>query len=668
MMLLIAFISVVNGFYFACKIEYLCIVIQLLSLIYSYYRFKYKGLLINVLSIICYCIGLLLINIKFSNVNSTFIVVKAESNYILVSNIFKTYYVKVKNSTYEIGDILYIKGSLIDLKFSTFEQCFDFENYLKSYNCFQQVNNYKLELKHSTFLRLNSFKNYLLNSYSTSSKDLISSLIFKDSMSNLSSYKEFTKSGITYLLSTSGIHIMVLNNFIKDNLKRKLDDYKVNIICSCIIFIFYILSSFSISIFRILLMNILCCLNFKKNWNLDYISRLSICGLIILLFYPFYELNVGFYYSFVVLFVFYFVKNIIPKRGLFLKLKSTFLFFLTCLPLNLMNNYGFNILSSTLSFIFSKLFCCLFVIDLFVFIPVVTVPFLDKLNSFIYNLIIKIPSFNLFIVSGEFNKWLVFIAYSLFLIIVLLKELNFKRYYKLSIISISLLMIISFLPYNFDKYEVIFINVGQGDSTLIRYKQQNILIDTGGSNYNDLALDCLIPYFNKLKIRKLDGVLITHSDNDHAGSLTSLKKNFKIDKVIENGLDNPIYFSDLKIEDLNKYKSSTSEDNNYNSCVFKFKIKETKFLITGDAPIQIENYMIKDNLDIKADVIKIGHHGSDTSSSYNFLERVNPKLAIISCGYNNIYKHPSSKVLDRLDRLNIKYIRTDMAGSIVYKC
>ena len=668
MIFLIAFISVVNGFYFAYKIEYLCIVIQLICLVYSYYRFKYKGLLINVLSIICYCIGLLLINIKFKNVDNTFIVVKAESNYILVSNLIKTYYLKVKNSPYEIGDIIHIKGTLIDLKFASFEQGFDFETYLKSYNCFQQVDSYKLNAKYFTFLRLNSFKNYLLSSYSSSSKDLISSLIFKDSMSNLSSYKEFTKTGITYLLSTSGIHIMVLNNFIKDKFKPKVGEFKINIICSCIIFIFYILSSFSISLLRILLMNILCCINFKKEWNLDYISRLSICGLIIMVFNPFYALNVGFYYSFVVLYIFYFVKNLIPKRGLFLNLKSSFLFFLTCLPLNLMNNYGFNILSFMMSFLFSKFFTTLFIVDLLVFIPSITVPFLDRLNSFIYNLIIKIPSTNLFLVSGEFNKWLVFIVYLLVLIIVLFKELNFKKYYKVSTICLSLLMIISFIPYNFDKYEVIFINVGQGDSTLIRYKQKNILIDVGGSNYNDLALDCLIPYFNKLKIRKLDGVLITHSDNDHVGSLSSLKKNFKIDKIIEGGLDNPIYFSDLKIEDLNKYKSSSTEDNNYNSCVFKFEIKKTKFLITGDAPIAIENYMINDNLDLKADVLKVGHHGSDTSSGYNFLQKVNPKLAVISCGYNNIYKHPSSKVLDRLNRLNIKYVRTDLQGSIVYTC
>ena len=127
-------------------------------------------------------------------------------------------------------------------------------------------------------------------------------------------------------------------------------------------------------------------------------------------------------------------------------------------------------------------------------------------------------------------------------------------------------------------------------------------------------------------------------------------------------------YRDLKIEDLNKYKSSSTEDNNYNSCVFKFEIKKTKFLITGDAPIAIENYMINDNIDLKADVLKVGHHGSDTSSGYNFLQKVNPKLAIISCGYNNIYKHPSSKVLDRLNRLNIKYVRTDLQGSIVYTC
>ena len=123
----------------------------------------------------------------------------------------------------------------------------------------------------------------------------------------------------------------------------------------------------------------------------------------------------------------------------------------------------------------------------------------------------------------------------------------------------------------------------------------------------------------------------------------------------------------FKIVDINRFKDS-KKDTNYNSAVFKFQIKETSFLLMGDAPIEIENKLMsyyKDYIDV--DILKLGHHGSDTSSSYNFLKAVNPKEAIISSGYNNYYNHPSNYVLSYLNNLGIAYWRTDLDGTRVIK-
>ena len=171
---------------------------------------------------------------------------------------------------------------------------------------------------------------------------------------------------------------------------------------------------------------------------------------------------------------------------------------------------------------------------------------------------------------------------------------------------------------------------------MIRYKNKNYLIDTGGLTYVDLAKECLIPYFAKLRIKKIDRVYITHMDFDHYGALDSLVNNFKIESVLYNEGDD-------FIKDINVYKDK-EKDTNYNSSVFSFKIKNTSFLIMGDAPKEIERKLIS-SIDSNIDVLKVGHHGSNTSSSYEFLKYIRPKFAVISCGLNNKYNHPSASVI-----------------------
>ncbi|MBR1936998.1 MAG: MBL fold metallo-hydrolase [Bacilli bacterium] len=234
-------------------------------------------------------------------------------------------------------------------------------------------------------------------------------------------------------------------------------------------------------------------------------------------------------------------------------------------------------------------------------------------------------------------------------------------------------------------YFIKYIDVGQGDCTLIHLNNKNIMIDTGGKANNDLVL--LYKIINELKkegIKKIDYLISSHGDFDHIGEAINLVENFKVEKVIfncgsYNDLENELikvldkkkikYYScikELNIDNNKLYFLQTKEyDNeNDNSNVIYTELDGYKFIFMGDASTSTEKeIMDKYNLpDI--DVLKIGHHGSKTSSSQEFINKIQPKYSIISVGKNNRYGHPNKEVLDNLK--DTKIYRTDEDGSIMF--
>lgn len=233
------------------------------------------------------------------------------------------------------------------------------------------------------------------------------------------------------------------------------------------------------------------------------------------------------------------------------------------------------------------------------------------------------------------------------------------------------------------------IDVGQGDSILISLKKNkgNILIDTGGimnSSYS-LATGTLIPYFKSVGIKKIDYLILSHGDYDHSGEAINLINNFKVDKVIFNSdsyndleksitsvLDkkNIKYYKGLEeidIDDIKLYFLNTDiyDNENDNSSVLYTNIDGTKLLFMGDAGTIKEKDILKDYEILNIDILKVGHHGSNTSSSIEFINSINPKYSLISVGKNNRYGHPKEKVLETLS--NSKIYRTDINGAIQIK-
>lgn len=233
-----------------------------------------------------------------------------------------------------------------------------------------------------------------------------------------------------------------------------------------------------------------------------------------------------------------------------------------------------------------------------------------------------------------------------------------------------------------------YIDVEQGDSTLIRYKNYNILIDAGKRDYGDTV----VSYLNGLDIENLDLIIATHPDADHIGGMQYVLEHIHCDRYILPQLPDEIkrtktesnLISILKINKVNtEYAVNQKEytfgdlklttfitekvrDNkNDYSVVTKINYKNSSFLFMGDAGKSVENEFIDNAFNLQADILKAGHHGSSKSTSERFVKYVKPTICIFSCGVDNEYGHPHNEVLTIMNKYDIKYFRTDYQGTIV---
>ncbi len=233
--------------------------------------------------------------------------------------------------------------------------------------------------------------------------------------------------------------------------------------------------------------------------------------------------------------------------------------------------------------------------------------------------------------------------------------------------------------------EVHFLDVGQGDCTLIKCGDAAMLIDTGDDSNGTKIQN----YLNKQGIKKLDYLVLTHPDSDHIGAAPVIITKFEIDQVFVSNYekDNKTYRKLIQALDDKRLKSitpktgefyslgsagfsilapnKTYKDPNNSSIALLIRNGENTFLFTGDAEEKAEKDILKTNMDIKADVYKAGHHGSKSSSHEEFLEEISPDFAVISCGEGNSHGHPHAQTLNNLRAMGIKVFRTDEQGAIV---
>ncbi|EES48339.1 MBL fold metallo-hydrolase [Clostridium botulinum] len=232
--------------------------------------------------------------------------------------------------------------------------------------------------------------------------------------------------------------------------------------------------------------------------------------------------------------------------------------------------------------------------------------------------------------------------------------------------------------------KVHYIDVGQGDSELIQIGDKNVLIDAGCNDNKALN------YLKSQGISKLDCVIATHPHEDHIGGMTSVINNFEVGefyapkvthttrtfenmikalqskglKITTKNVGDALTIGNATMQFLAPNSSIYQDLNNY-SIVIRLKYGNTSYLFTGDAESLSEGEILAKQLDISADVLKLGHHGSHSSTSQAFLDKVNPQYAIVSCGKGNDYGHPHKETIDKLNAKNIEILRTDVSGTIV---
>lgn len=230
--------------------------------------------------------------------------------------------------------------------------------------------------------------------------------------------------------------------------------------------------------------------------------------------------------------------------------------------------------------------------------------------------------------------------------------------------GLNLLVVLASLSYDFLNPEVSFtmIDIGQGDAFLLSDRGEYYLFDVGGPKYDnyDSGERILIPYLNSLGVRNIKAVFISHEDGDHAGNIDGLVNNFNVENILTSKLNtNSLATYNPKIikkDDMINIPHGSitcvfdgvEGEENAESVGYIIDINGIKILTLGDLPSEYE-----DDLNIKADVLKVSHHGSRTSTSRSFVEKVNPQIALISAGRNNKYGHPTREVLENLGGVKI---------------
>lgn len=268
---------------------------------------------------------------------------------------------------------------------------------------------------------------------------------------------------------------------------------------------------------------------------------------------------------------------------------------------------------------------------------------------------------------------------------------NRNKVLNVLIVFVSLFFILNTIP---QKLKIHFVDVGQGDCTFITTPQnKTILIDGGGSmseEYN-VGKSTLLPYILDRGYTKLDYVFISHFDQDHSLGCAKIIENLTVSNLILNKQleENDIYkhivsiakqkkvnliyvkagdvitLNGVKIKILHPQEKLIAENSiNNNSIVFKLEYKSFSILFTGDIENIAEEVILSKNINLKADILKVAHHGSKTSSSQRFIEAVSPKIALIGVGKNNMFGHPNREVIERLQSYGTKIYRTDECGEI----
>ncbi|OEH93681.1 DNA internalization-related competence protein ComEC/Rec2 [Bacillus solimangrovi] len=552
------------------------------------------------------------------------------------------------------------------------------------------------------------------------SSGIVQALIFGERSNLLEEMKQsFQQFGIIHLLAISGLHVSLLTTALFFLLIRLgLTRERAYTVLLCMLPLYILIAGAAPSVVRAGLMTMCVMVSIRFQYRFTPVDSISVVALIMMLTRPYYVFDVGFQLSFLVSLSLIIssasllhVTVTSVKKGLYVTLIAQ----LMTLPIILYNFFEISILSIPLNLLFVPLMSLLILplsfltfILLYIF-PPITFPLLFLLNKMLMianDLLSWLQSFDFFTIT--FGRppiiWSILFFLACIYFLAEWENSNFisKAWCSLSFLGLMLLFLWH-LPYIDPSGEVTVLNVGQAECIYIEmpFRKTNLLIDTGGrvtfqdekwkerKNSFQIGEDIVLPFLKAKGVRSIDRLMFTHGDFDHIGDAHILMNNLKIDKLLigagapydkkwqeellllaeDQGITVERVRAGESWKDggINFYILSPfgdEKERNERSVVLWAKLGEVKWLFTGDLEMEGEERLMLMYPHLEADILKVGHHGSNTSSSSLFLERLNVKVALISVGEGNYYGHPHKEVLERFEKNGIRVFRTDRLGDI----
>lgn len=640
----------------------------LLLLIFPFLRFRKEKKMLGVCAVV-FIVALIYLGIKIYVAKLPFsegvgLVTKSSASSVIVRVFGRSIYLSIKNNPYHVGDVISIKEATSDpIFFPSLEGEFSYQDYLINKGIYLNVSSNNINVIVASPLRFVAKITNKAPIYPEHLKGL-RVLLLTNSIDYKSSFlMDLQRNDLLYLISLTGAHLTFLRRLSQNVLSKFINEKKAEVVSIVLLTPIYLLQVTKFVFYRIVFSYIFKLLN-KKVLN-SYFSPLELTimlATVFLIINPFLLFNASYYLAYLLIFSF----NLAPRfNGFKGKIKTFIIILLILIPYKIIESGRVNIFGFLVSFLTIPVVGLWFVTYFLTsFIPILSNIPMTILN-FLYSSIKFVDSFS----------FTLFFASPNFIVTIFIIALSFSGFYALysqnkmlqkQLVTIAFsALIISLLPLkNQLLIGVTFINIGQGDAILFEIKGKNVLLDTGGLRNKDVGQDILMPFFYKKNIYSLDYLIISHNDFDHNGAQDTLIEKFKVKNLITERSAFPLNVNGITFNNLN---NDYYNDENLNSLIIYTVLPSFSLLLMGDAGFVNEEKLIKNYPSLKVHVLKVGHHGSNTSTSEAFIAHYLPQKAVISVGHNNYYGHPHASVIKILEKYNVEIYRTDISGSIYLK-
>lgn len=617
------------------------------------------------------------------------------------------------------GSTCQITGQLKHAEQSRNPGQFDYQSYLLEQGIAAQITVTSMSditcegksLLHPIYSLRTTFQNHVVQKLTPYTSAWLNALVLGDrTLLSDETVSLFQRWGMSHILAISGLHIglivsLVYFLLVKLNVTTK---EKAHMLIILFLPIYAIISGGQPSVWRASLMVLLFLIIRKLNTHYAATDILSIVFMILVIFDPKIVYHIGFQMSFIVTFSLILSKPWISETvsPFFQMLRISFIAQMVILPIQFINFYTFQPLSIIVNTIVIPYFSVfvipfMFIVLMLSFLPAFLIETVDFIFVFVHERVITLIEIidrivHYPFVFGDFPFAFVLLFYSLFFLIMYYGQVGKRQKAFLSGALLTLVIVgLAIRPYFSPVGTVTMLDIGQGDAIVIElpYRKGVFMVDVGSrvmfddEKLSDQEYDRIIkPYLDYRGIQKIDAIFVSHAHIDHMGSIPFLLKDKKVTEFIvseyhefnnevgEVMKNSGALLTELELNDVivrnghtfNVLSPDKERGTNENSLVMQTVLGGKSWLLTGDMYKNNEQFILKNYKKLKIDVLKVAHHGSDTSTGETFINHLQPQVSLISVGHN-FYGHPNEAVIDILETTGSLVLRTDENGAIQFR-